>query len=162
MEQVYYDLSEHEFTKGRKILLWIFCISFFLVGISIVFMHVIGHKMAIHVSYSTAPFGISIFTGIIAYLSTVKRKDHYFLIDDEKIEYRYGLINPVKRTHRWNEIREIHIPHRGNKIMILYNENKKPYINLTWLERKKSFLIKRHIYSFAKYKNIKIVAVPNI
>jgi len=162
MEQIYYDLSEHEFTKGRKILLWVFCTSFFVIGIAIVFMNVIKHKLAIHISYSIAPFGISIFTGVIAYLSTVKRKDHYFLIDDEKIEYRYGLLNPVKRTHRWNEIREIHIPHRGNKIMVLYNENKKPVINLTWLERKKSFLIKRHIYAVAKNKNIKIVAVPTI
>jgi len=159
MEKVFYDLTEHEFTKGRKILLWIFCSSFFLIGVAIIFMDIIEHKLAIHISYSIAPFGISIFTGIIAYLSTAKRKNHFFLIDDEKIEYRYGIIFPELKTHKWNEIKEIHIPHRGKKILLVCNENKKNIINLTWLERKKSFMIKRHIYAFARNKNIKIVTV---
>jgi len=162
MEKIYFDLSEHEFSTGRKVLLWLFSISFFLAGLAIIYMHIVQHKMAINISYSIAPLGISIFSGLIAYLSTVKRRDHYFLIDDDKIEYRYGLIRPVKKTHKWDNIKEIYMAHRQKRIKLVNNDNSAHVINITWLERKKSTLIRKHIYYFARNKNIRLIKVDVI
>ncbi|MGQ9619926.1 MAG: hypothetical protein ACUVTX_02945 [Bacteroidales bacterium] len=159
MEKLYYDLSEHEFSTGRKVLLWIFCVLFLLAGMSVVYMHVIQHKLRINISYSIPPFGISLFTGIIAYFSTVKRKNHYFLIDDDKIEYRYGLIRPVLKTHPWKDVKEIHMAHGQKKIRLVYQNEKMKLVNLTWLERKKSNLIRKHIYYIAREKNITLKKV---
>ncbi len=156
MEQLYLNLAEHEFSKGRKILLWIFCTFFLLVGIGIIYMNIIQHQIKIHISFSIVPFGIAIFTGIIAYLSTVKRENHYFLVNDEKIEYRYGLLKPIKRTFKWENLKEVHLAHKQKKFRLVYNEKNKPLINITWLEKKKSYLIIRHIYFYARAKNITV------
>lgn len=162
MEKLFFDLSESEFSIGRKILLWIFCASFFLAGLAIVYMYLIQHDKAIHFSYSLAPFGISIFAGIIAYMATVKRKDHYFLVDNERIEYRYGLFKQVRQTHFWNNIKEVHFSHQSKKIRLVCNDGSRPVINTTWLERKKSALIRKHIYYGARENNIRIFKVNNI
>ena len=45
MENLYYNLSEEEFSKGRKILLWGFSALFFLGGIYVLFVSLIlGQK----------------------------------------------------------------------------------------------------------------------
>ena len=159
MEKLFYDLSESEFTKGRKILLWIFCAIFFLAGSGIVFMNAVQHNRTIHVSVSIVPFGISLFVGIVAYMSVIKRKDHYFLIDDEKIEYRFGLFKPIKHSHRWADVEEIHMPHHEMKLLFKYKNGNNDIVNLTWLGKKKTHFIRKHIYIAAKEKNIDLKKV---
>jgi len=162
MENLFYDLSEQEFSKGRKILLWIFSGIFLLAGMAIIFMNLFQHNLNIQISFSIAPFGIGIFVGIIAVMATFKRKDHYFLIDNEKIEYRYGLIKPVKFSHKWSDIKEIHMPHREKKVLLVYNNSSSFVVNLTWIEKKKTSHIRKHFFYAAKDKNIPIVKLMTL
>ena len=78
MENLYYDLSEVQFSKGRKVLLWIFVVLFFLAGVYVLFLSLVLKKEAIQPTLSIAPFGISFIVAIISYYSTVKRKDLFF------------------------------------------------------------------------------------
>ena len=162
MENLYYNLSEEEFSRGRKALLWIFALLFFLAGMGIIFMNVILHDESIRLSNSSAPFGISIVVGIIATLATVKRKDHYFIIDNDKIEFRYGMINPLKQVFLWINIREIYFPHRQKKLKLIMKDGSFFIINLTWIERKKSSYIRKHIFYVAKEKNINIIKIQTL
>jgi hypothetical protein len=159
MENLYYNLSEEEFSKGRKTLLWIFTSLFFLAGLGIIFMNVILHEKSIHISLSLAPFGISIVAGIISGMATFNRKDHYFIIDNDKIEFRYGLINPGKKIFLWNDIKEIHFPHKQKKVKLVMKNDSSYVINLTWIEKKKSIRLRKHFYYVAKEKNINIVKI---
>jgi hypothetical protein len=159
MEKLFYDLSKQEFSSGRKVLLWVFSGVFFLAGAGIIFMNVIQHDLSIHITFCIPPFGIGIFTGIIAFMATSKKKDHYFMMDDDKIEYRYGLFKPVKITHNWNDIKEIVMPHKEKKVLLRYKNNNDQIVNLNWLENKKTHFIRRHFYYAAKEKNISIVSV---
>lgn len=162
MEKLFYDLSEQEFSKGRKVLLWGFSFFFFLAGMGIVIMNLVLQKESIHISYSIAPFGICLFVFIIALMASFKRKDHFFLIDDDKIEYRYGLLKPVKYLHEWANIKEIYLPHKERKFLLVNNDESFSIVNLTWLERKKTSIIRKHIYYGAKEKNINVIRVPTL
>lgn len=162
MEKLSYDLSEHEFSTGRKALAWIFSVVFFLAGLGIVYMNMIKHDLSIHISFAIAPFGISIFGAVVAYLASTKRKDHYFIMDDEKVEYRYGLFKATKSTHRWSDVKEILIPHRDKNVMVIYNDSSKHLINLTWLERKKTHHIRKHFFYAAREKNITLSKVKEL
>jgi hypothetical protein len=159
MENLYYDLSEQEFSKGRKILLWLFASLFFLAGLGIIFMNVVLHDQSIHISFSLAPFGIAIVVGFIAILATVKRKDSFFLIDSDKIEFRFGIIKPVKHSFKWIDIKEIHLPHKEKKVLLQFKDNSFFIINLNWLERKKTSHIRKHFFYAAREKNLDVVKV---
>jgi hypothetical protein len=159
MENLYYDLSEQEFTKGRKILLWIFTSFFFLGGLWVIFSNVVLGDKSISISFSLVPFAISLLAGIIAAMATFKRKDHFFVIDEEKISYRYGFFRPVKLLFKWDDIKEIHFPHKERKALLIFKDSSSIIVNLTWLERKKSSHIRKHLFYVAKEKNINIVKV---
>ena len=74
MENLYYNLSEEEFSKGRKILLWIFSCLFFLAGLFVLSQSLIfGHK-SVHPVLALAPFGISLVVSVIAAFASIKRK----------------------------------------------------------------------------------------
>jgi hypothetical protein len=122
-------------------------------------MNVIQHDLSIHITFCIPPFGIGIFTAIVAFMATSKRKDHYFLIDDDKIEYRFGLLKPVKVTHLWADISEILMPHKEKKVLLRYKNKTEHILNLNWLEKKKTHFIRRHFFYAAKDKNISIVSV---
>ena len=98
METLYYNLSEEEFSKRHKVLLWGFATLFFLSGIFILIKSLIlGHEN-LPAILSLAPFGISLIVFIIAFFATVKRKDLFFSVNDVEIEFRYGIINPKIMT----------------------------------------------------------------
>jgi hypothetical protein len=159
MENLFYDLSEQEFSKGRKFLLWVFSSIFFLAGLGIIIMNTILHDKSIHISLSIAPFGISLAVSVIAVMATFKRKDHFFLMDNEKIEFRFGILKPVKHSYKWIDIKEIHLPHKEKKVLLLLKDNSSFIINLTWLEKKKTSHIRKHFFYSAKEKNIDVVKV---
>lgn len=162
MEDLYFNLSEEEFSTGRKILLWIFAGLFFMAG-TIVLMQslVFGHK-SIHPIVSVAPYSISLIVTFIATLATLKRKDLFFKVDGNQIEYRYGLINPKKKSYLWNNIKEIVLPQKQKKAKLIFHDGSSFTIDLTWLQKKKSALIRKHIYYSAKQKNIPIIRVSHI
>ena len=160
MEKLYYNLSEEEFSGTRKTLLWVFSGLFFLAGVWVFLLHfVFGHKESIPLVLSTAPFGISLVTGSIAIISSVKRKDQYFSIDNDKVEFRYGMFAPKKFSFNWNDVNELVIPHKQKKAMLHFKDGSSYTLDLTWLQKRKSSLIRKHIYQAAWEKQLKISKV---
>lgn len=162
METLYYNLSEEEFSKRHKILLWGFGALFFLSGIFILIKSLIlGHE-TLPAILSLAPFGISIIVFIIASFATIKRKDLYFSVNDEEIQFRYGILNPKKHTFKWVDIQELKMPQKQRKAMLLLKDGSSFVINLTWLQRRKSSIIRKHIYHAAREKDLKIIKVRHL
>ena len=159
MEKSYFNLSEEEFTKGRKILLWIFVISFFVGGVYVAMLSPVFGNHSVNPTLSAAPFGISLIVGLIAAYATIKRKDLFFLIDENKIEFRYGVLRPKKYSFPWSDIKEVQMPQKERKARIIFRNGGSYVINLTWIQRKKSSLIKKHLFQAARDKNINIEKV---
>ena len=159
MENLYYNLSQEEFSTGRKLLLWGFAGLFFLAGVYVLLISLVfGHKSITPV-LSIAPFGISIVVSIIAALATIKRKDQYFLFDGDKVEFRYGIIKPARYSFLWNDVRELVMPHKEKKVRIIYKNGSAFLINLSWLQGKKASLIRKHLFQAAREKNINVLKV---
>jgi len=162
MENLYYNLSQEEFSTGRKLLLWGFAGLFFLAGIYVLLISLVfGHKSITPV-LSIAPFGISIVVSIIAALATIKRKDLFFLIDNDKIEFRYGIFKPARHLFKWIDIKELVMPHKQKKAKLLFKDGSSFVINLNWLQKKKAGLIRKHIFYAAREKDLKVVKVNNL
>lgn len=162
MENLYFNLSEEEFSKGRKILLWGFVAFFFLAGVYVLIISLVfGHK-SIHAVLSVVPFGISLFVSVIALIATIKRNDLFFLVDEQKIEFRYGIIKPKKHSFSWNDIRELVMPHKQKKVKLHMKDDSTFVINLTWLQRKKTSLIRKHIFHVARSKDINVIKVNHL
>jgi len=159
MEKLYYNLSEEEFSKGRKILLWIFVVLFFIGGVYVAIVGPVFGMHEINPALSAAPFSISLIVGIIAAMATIKRKDMYFMIDEEKIEFRFGIFKPKKQSFYWNNIRELVMPHKERKAKIIFNDSSSFVIDLTYIQRRKSTLIRKHLYHTAGRLNKKIIKV---
>lgn len=162
MEPLFYNLSEEEFSKSRKILLWIFVFLFFAGGLGILLASTVFGIHKIKPSFSAAPFGISFVVGVISAFATIKRKNLFFMIDDDKIEFRYGLIRPKKHTFLWENIKELVMPHKEKKVKLNFKDGKSFVINLTWLQRKKSHLIRKHLFNTAKYKDMDVRKVQQL
>jgi len=162
MEQLYFNLSEEEFTKGRKILLWIFAGFFFIAGIYVVTAKPIFGHNSIPPILATAPFGISFIVSAFAALASIKRKDLFFLVDYGKIEFRYGLLNPKRHSYQWIEIKEMIMPHNQRKVKLNLLNGTSYVIDLNYLQRKKSTLIRKHIYKCAVEKGIPIIRVQTL
>jgi len=162
MENLYYNLSQEEFSTGRKILLWGFAGLFFLAGIYILLISLVfGHKSITPV-LSLAPFGISLIVSIIAALATIKRKDLFFLIDNDKIEFRYGIFKPARHLFNWIDIKELIMPHKQKKAKLLFKDGSSFIINLNWLQKKKAGLIRKHLFYAAREKDLKVIKVNNL
>jgi hypothetical protein len=162
MENLYYNLSQEEFSTGRKLLLWGFAGLFFLAGIYVLLISLVfGHKSITPV-LSVAPFGISLVVSIIASLATIKRKDLFFLIDNDKIEFRYGIFKPARHLFKWIDIKELIMPHKQKKAKLLFKDGSSFVINLNWLQKKKAGLIRKHIFYAAREKNLKVIKVKNL
>jgi hypothetical protein len=162
MEQLYFNLSEEEFTKGRKILLWVFAGLFFLAGLYVVTASPIFGHQSIPPVLSVAPFGICFIITLFALLATIKRADLFFLVDYGKIEFRYGIIRPKRHSFEWNKIKEIVMPHKQRKIKLLLMDSTSFVIDLNYLQRKKSILIIKHIYKSASEKGVPIRKVQTL
>ena len=157
MENLYYNLSEEEFSKGRKILLWIFAGLFFLAGMFVLGENLIlGHK-SMPAILSLIPFGISFAVSIIATFATIKRKDLFFSVDNDKIEFRYGIANPKRHSFKWIDIKELIIPRKQKKVKLHFKDGTSFIINLTWIQRKKSSSIRKYIFLAAREKNLNVI-----
>jgi len=162
MENLYFNLSEEEFSKGRKILLWGFASLFLLASLYVLIINLVfGHK-SVPLFISLITFGISLFVAIIAAFATIKRKDLFFIVNDERIEFRFGILSPKKHTFKWIDIKELIMPQKQKKVMLFLNDGSSFLINLNWLQKRKSSLIRKHIYQEAKEKNLKVIKVPNL
>jgi hypothetical protein len=162
MENLYYNLSEEEFTFGRKVLIWIFFAAFFLGGIYVALVGPLFGVNRVKPILSLAPFGISLIVGLIAAYATIKRKDLFFLIDNDKVEFRYGLFRPKRYSFKWSDMREIVMPHKDRKIKVLFKDGTSYIIDLMWIQRKKSILIRKHFFHMAREKNLNVLKVVHM
>ena len=162
MENLYYNLSEEEFSKGRKILLWSFAALFFLGGLYVLIVSLVfGHK-SIPAILSVAPFGISLVVSVIAGFATFKGTDLFFLIDNDKIEFRFGVFKPMTHSFKWIDIKELVMPHKQKKAKLLFKDGSSFVIDLTWIQKKKSSHIRKHIFYAAREKNLNVIKVINL
>jgi hypothetical protein len=162
MENLYFNLSEEEFSKRGKILLWGFSTLFFIAGVYILVVSLILGQKSIPAVLSVAPFGISLVVAIIAGLATFKGTDMFFSIDKDKIEYKYGIMRPVVHLFHWNDIRELVMPSRQKKVKLIFKDGSSFIINLTWIQRKKSSYIRKHIYHVAREKDLNVKKVMTL
>lgn len=159
MENLYYNLSEEEFSKGRKILLWGFAGLFFLAGVYVLFASLVLGQKSIPAVLSTAPLGISLVVSVIAAFATFKGTELFFSIDNDKIEFKYGIFKPVVHSFKWIDIKELVMPHKQKKAKLIFNDGSSFIIDLTWMQKKKSSHIRKHIYHAAREKNLNVTKV---
>jgi hypothetical protein len=162
MENLYYNLSEEEFSKGRKILLWGFSGLFFLAGIYVLFVSLILGQKSIAPVLSVAPFGISLLVFIIAGFATFKGTNLFFSIDLDKIEYKFGILKPTTHSFNWCDVKELVMPHKQKKVKLVFKDGSSYVIDLTWIQRKKSSHIRKHIYYVAREKDLNILKVVTL
>lgn len=135
MDDLYFNLASEEFSKSRKILIWIIAILTALVAAWDSYLKFFKHDASADLGLTFTLYGITIFLFSIAILATIKRKEHFFKVDREKISYHYGLIFPSHKTFEWSEIKKVYMPpHSKNAVLILHND-KDVHINLTWVEK---------------------------
>ena len=162
MENLYYNLSEEEFSRGRKILLWGFAAMFFLAGLYVLIVNlVLGHK-SIPLVLCLAPFGISLVVSIIAGFATFKGADLFFSIDNEKIEFKSGIIKPMTHSFKWSDIKELVMPRKQKKVKLIFKDGTTFVIDLTLVQRKKSSHIRKHIFHSAREKDLNVIKVTNL
>jgi hypothetical protein len=162
MENLYINLSEKEFSRGSKTLLWGFAILFFLAGVYVLFVSlVLGHS-SIPAVLSLAPFGISLIVFIIAASATFKGTDLFFSIDHDKIEYKFGMFRPDIHSFNWIDIKELVMPHRQKKVKLVFKDGSSFIINLTWIEKEKSGSIRKHIFHVAREKDLNVKKVSTM
>lgn len=162
MEKLYYNLSEEEFSRGRKLLLWGFAGLFFIAGIYVLYSSIILKKNSIPSELSLVPFGISLVVAIISIFATVKRKNLFFTIDDEKIEFRYGVFSAKRHSFKWVDVKSIVMPQKQKKALLRFNDGSSYVIDLTWLQRRKTSMIRKYLYITAREKNLDISKVRNL
>ena len=162
MEKLFYNLSEEELTKGRKILLWTFVAAFFLGGVWVAIASPVFGIHHIKPVLSIAPFGISVIVGLIAAYATIKRDDLYFLVDEEKIEYRFGIIKPKKNVILWKDVKDLVMPHKDRMVRINFKDGTNLVINLSFIQRKKSTHIRKHIFHEGRSQGIEVIKVLHL
>ena len=162
MENLYYNLSEEEFSKGRKILLWGFSALFFLAGIYVLFVSLVLGQQSVAPVLSVAPFGISLLVCIIAVFATFKGTNLFFLIDLDKIEFKFGVMKPITHTFKWCDVKELIMPHKQKKVKLVFKDGSSFIINLTWIQRKKSSHIRKHLYHVAREKDLNVIKVVTL
>lgn len=146
MEDLYYNLAKEEFSKGRKILIWIFASLMTLAGgwnLYLMFYKSTDYSNPV---ISIVLLCIGAFLYFIAILSSIKRESHFFKVDNDTISYRYGLLFPTSRTYNWEEIKTIYFPPHTKKVILVMHNGNIVNINLTWIEKNKSRLIIKHLY----------------
>jgi hypothetical protein len=162
MENLYINLSEKEFSKASKFLLWSFAALFCLAGIYVLFVSlVLGHK-SIPAILSLAPFGISLVVFIIAASATFKGTDLFFSIDKDKIEYKFGFMRPVIHLFKWIDVKELVMPKRQKKVKLIFNDGSTFVINLTFIQNSKSSSIRRHLFHVAREKDLNVRKVSTL
>ena len=162
MENLYYNLSEEEFSKGRKILLWGFAALFLLAGVYILFVSLILGQKSIPPVLSVAPFGISLVVSIIAGFATFKGTNLFFSIDMDKIEYKFGIFKPITHCFKWIDIKELVMARKQKKVMLVFKDGSTFVINLNWMKRNKSSGIRKHIFHVAREKDLVVTKVSTL
>jgi hypothetical protein len=156
MEDLYFNLASEEFSKPRKILIWIVAFITLLLSMWISYLKFFKQDSSADMGLTLTLYAITLFMFSLAILATIKRKEHYFKVDDEIISYRYGLIFPTQKTHLWTNIKKIYVPPHSKNTSLELKDKKIVHINLTWVERNKARIIRKHIFYNGRDKGIEI------
>ncbi len=156
MDDLYFNLATEEFSKSRKILIWVIAIIAALVSVWNSYLMFFKHDTYSTLGLNLSLYVITIFLFLIAILATKKRKEHFFKVDKETISYHYGLIFPSHKSFLWTEIKKVFMPPHSKNTVLILKDDKSVLINLTWVEKNKSRNIRKHIYYSAKEKGIEI------
>ncbi|MCU0461117.1 MAG: hypothetical protein MUF36_03745 [Bacteroidales bacterium] len=162
MEKLFFNLSEEEFSKGRKLLLWIVTAFFIIGGIYVALLSPVFGKHSIRPLISLAPFGIGFIIGSTALYASIQRKDLFFLIDDDKIEFRYGIFRPKKYSFPWTDIKKLVMPHKERKVKVMFKDGTSYIIDISYIQRKKSTIIRKHLFHAARAQNIDVLKVVSL
>jgi len=157
MEDLNFNLSQEEFSKGRKILLWILATFFTGIGLWDLYLKIFKHDSYAKITLTVILLVLGAFVYFIAALATMKRKQHHFIVDNNHIDYRYGLLFTTHHNYKWDDIEIVYMPPHTKKTILELKNGHKTHINLTWIERNKSRIIRKHIYYSAKARGIKII-----
>jgi len=162
MEQLYYNLSEEEFTKDKKIMLWASAVFFFIIGIYGFMESFVFERRSISLIFILPPFVVSLVITGIGLWEKLRRKDLFFLVDYGKIEFRFGIFKAKRHSFKWAKISSIEMPLTHRKIQLNLNDGTSFVINLTFFKREKSTSIKNYIYKLAGEKDIKVTVIKRI
>ncbi len=146
MEDLYFNLAKEEFSKGRKILIWVFASLITIAGAWGLFLQIFKNTEYTNLGIPVVLLCVGAFLYFIAILATVKRKTHYFKVDNDTIAYRYGLIFSTARSYNWEDVKTIYFPPHTKKATIVMHNGNIVNIDLTWIEKNKSRSIRKHLY----------------
>ncbi|MCU0362873.1 MAG: PH domain-containing protein [Bacteroidales bacterium] len=162
MENLHFNLSEEESSKGWKVLLGIFAGIFLLTGVYIIVNNLVFNRGNIPLTFSVVPIAIGILVASITIYVAVRRKEQYFNITDSEIEFRYGIMKARYHKFRWEDVREIMLPRGQKKARLHFRDGSDFIINLTWLDRQKAARIRKYILYVAREKDFPVHKVISL
>ena len=157
MDDLYFNLASEEFSKPRKILIWVIAMITLAVSLWDSYIKFFKHDNVSDLGLTITLYLVTAFMFMIAILATMKRKEHFFKVDNEEISYHYGLLFPSHHSYSWPEIKKIFVPPHSKNTILVLKDNKVIHINLTWVERNKARMIRKHIFYTGRDKGIEIV-----
>lgn len=157
MDDLYFNLASEEFSKSRKILIWIIAIITLLFSLWVSYLLFFTNDEQATKGLAITLYLVTAFMFMIAFLATKKRKEHFFKVDNEVIAYHYGLLFPSYHSYSWPEINKIYVPPHSKNTILILNNGKVVHINLTWVEKNKARIIRKHVFYTGRDKGIEIV-----
>ncbi len=88
----------------------------------------------------------------LPHLHRLRRKNLFFTVDDEKIEFRFGVFKPKIHSFKWTDIMKFLLSFTQKKALLHLNDGSTFVINLNWLQKKKSEPDKKTYISHGKRK----------
>jgi len=162
MEKLHFNLSDEESSKGWRILLGLFATVFILSGIFILGNYYVLGRSNIPVSFAIVPFIIGILVAGIALYVSIRRKEQYFNINRDVIEFRYGIFKASHHSFKWDDLKELTLPRRQKKARLHMKDGSDFTINLTWLDRKKASMIRKCLIYIASERGLNMIKVVRL
>lgn len=157
MKDIDINLYEKEFSKGRKVLLLVFGSVLLATGLYNVALKVLKYDYLPSPGLTITTLGLGTFILLIALFATSKRKNYYFRINSERLEFRYGIMIAKEGKFRWNDISKIYMPPKEKSFYLENTSGKITGLNLNWIEGSKAIIIRKNIYYAARQLNKDIV-----
>ncbi|MCA1756090.1 MAG: hypothetical protein LC649_01345 [Bacteroidales bacterium] len=157
MQNIEINLYEKEFSKGRKILLLVFGSVLLATGLYNVALKVLKYDYLPSPGLTITTLSLGTLILLTAFFATSKRKNFFFRINSDILEYRYGLLVAKEGKFQWNDISKIYMPPKEKSFSLESNTGKITGINLNWIEGSKAITIRKNIYYAARQLNKDIV-----
>jgi hypothetical protein len=157
MENIEINLYEKEFSKGRKVLLLLFGSVLLATGLYNIALKLLKYDYLPSPGLTITTLSLGTLILLAAFFATSKRKNFFFRINADSLEYRYGLMIAKEGKFQWNDISKIYMPPKEKSFFIESNSGKITGINLNWIEGSKAIVIRKNIYYAARQLNKEIV-----